>query len=266
MTANVDIETEGPLLIVRFSNPPEGYMDDNTGPGLIEAIERLESDPALRVAILTGGQPGVFIRHFDVRPLEALGRKLREKGYVFTENRPTPEPEWHATLRRMETCHKPIIAALNGTAMGGGFEIALACDLRIAQRGDHWYGLPEANVGLLPGAGGTQRLPRLIGEAKALEFMLTGRTVGPEDAARLGLVSAVADDALEAAREMAAELIRKPAKALAHIKRLTRRPADPEMLAIERTLFCDVAMDDDAIELMAAMNAGGDIRNPKGDA
>ncbi|MEM7271388.1 MAG: enoyl-CoA hydratase-related protein, partial [Pseudomonadota bacterium] len=119
-------------------------------------------------------------------------------------------------------------------------------------------------VGILPGAGGTQRLPRLIGEARALEFMLTGRTVQPEEAARLGLASESVPDVMAAAMAMAKGLAAKPPRALAHIKRLTRLGASEDGLAAERTLFCDLMVSDEAIELMARMNAGGDIRNPGG--
>lgn len=265
MSGIVQTEVDGAIAVIRFSNPPEGYMDEGTEAGLTDALERVESDEGVRAVILTGANEGVFIRHYDVRLLEARGRDLRARGYSFDPDRPVPEPPLHKCLRRIERSAKPYIAAINGTAMGGGFELALACDIRLAEAGDHWIGLPEANVGLLPGAGGTQRLPRLIGEARALEFMLLGRTASPEDAARMGLVSAcVSGPVMEHARNVARDLVAKPAKALAHIKSLTRRAADEDMLARERTLFCDLMVSDEAIDLMSAMNEGGDIRNPTG--
>ncbi len=146
--------------------------------------------------------------------------------------------------------------------MGGGFELALACDIRLAEAGDHWLGLPEVLIGLLPGAGGTQRLPRLIGEAAALDFILRGRTVRPKEAARMGLVSeCVEGPVMDRARALAAELSRAPALALAHVKRLMR--GGGAGLAAERTLFCDLMVSDEAVALMGRMNAGsGDIRDP----
>lgn len=266
MSGKVELQVDGAVAIVRFSNPPDGYMDDDTSVGLLDALVRIESDDTIRVAVLTGADEGVFIRHFDVRVLEERGRALAARGMTFTEDRPVPPSPLHDALRRMERCPKPFIAALNGVTMGGGFEIALGCDIRLAEAGDYQIGLPEANIGLLPGAGGTQRLPRLIGEARALEFMLTGRTVTPERAEHYGLISACVDGpVLDHAMEMAHGLCAKPANALAHIKRLVRLGPDDAMLAAERTLFCDLMVSDEGIEMMAKMNAAGDILNPGGD-
>ncbi len=265
MSGKIEMKVDGGIAVIRFSNPPDGYMDDDTSAGLLTALDRIEGEDDIRVAVLTGADDGVFIRHFDVRILEERGRALAARGIVFTEGRPVPPSPLHEALSRMERCPKPLIAALNGVTMGGGFEIALGCDIRLAQAGDYQIGLPEANIGLLPGAGGTQRLPRLIGEARALEFMLTGRTVTPEKAEHYGLVSACVDGpVLDHAMEMARGLCAKPAIALAHIKRLTRLPIDEAMMAAERTLFCDLMVSDEGIELMAQMNAGGDILNPGG--
>ncbi len=264
MSGRAELEVDGPIAVVRFSNPPDGFMDEGTEAALSEALDRIDAADGLRAVILTGADEGVFIRHYDVRLLEARGRTLAAKGYTFTEERPVPEPPLHACLRRIEGHRLPFIAALNGTAMGGGFELALACDIRLAEAGDHAIGLPEVKIGLLPGAGGTQRLPALIGEAAALEFILRGRTVGPKEAARLGLVSACVDaPVLDHALNLARELAEKPARALAHAKRLVRRGASEAGLAAERTLFCDLMVSDEGIELMARMNAGKrDIRDP----
>ncbi|MEM6439695.1 MAG: enoyl-CoA hydratase/isomerase family protein [Pseudomonadota bacterium] len=258
-TGRVELTLDGPVAVVRFSNPPEGYMDDGTEAGLGPVLDRIESDDAIRVAVLTGGQPDVFIRHFDVRVLEARGRALADRGVTFSVDRPVPDRGTPALLSRIEASPKPFIAAINGVCMGGGFETALACDLRFASQGDYPIGLPEANIGVLPGAGGTQRLPRLIGEAKALELMLLGRTVSPEEAARLGMVSACVPDALEAAVEAARRLADQPPRALAHIKRLVR---GEEGFAAERTLFCDLMVSEDGIARMARMNREArDIRD-----
>ena len=264
MTAKVELEVAGEIAITRFSTPDNGYMTDETSEGLLKALDRIEQDD-IRVGVLTGADDGAFIRHFDVRVLEERGRALAARGLIFTEDRPVPPSPLHNALKRMETCPKPLIAALNGVTMGGGFEIALGCDIRLAEAGDYQIGLPEANVGLLPGAGGTQRLPRLLGEARALEIMMPGRTVTPERAEHYGLVSAcVAAPVLDHAMEMARGLCAKPANALAHIKRLTRVGADDEMLALERTLFCDLMVSDEGLEMMAKMTAGGDILTPGG--
>jgi enoyl-CoA hydratase len=266
MSGRAHLSIEGPLAIISFSNPPEGFMDDDSTTALSLAIDQIEQDGSIRVVILTGAQEGVFIRHFDVRVLEARGRALAAKGYAFSADRPVPETPLHMVMRRIEASPLPYIAALNGTAMGGGFELALACDIRLAEEGPFWLGLPEANIGLLPGAGGTQRLSRLIGESRALELMLTGRTLSPSDAARMGLVSACVDGpVLDHARAIAKNMVVKPAKALAHIKRLVRGSGpDPVRMAEERTLFCDLMVSQYAITLMSEMNEGaGDIRAPR---
>lgn len=260
----IQIQVEGAVATLRFANPPEGFMDDGTEASLAAALDRVEGDAAIRAIVLAGAEPGVFIRHFDVRVLEQRARKMAARGMTFVIDRPVPETALLASFRRIEDSAKPYVCAINGSAMGGGFELALCCDLRIAQDGPFVLGLPEVNIGLLPGAGGTQRLPRLVGVARALEIALLGKTVVPSEAMRLGLVHECVPDAVARALELARELVAKPAAAIAHVKRLVRgalaMPLD-QGLARERTLFCDLMVRDEAITRMAEMNAGRrDIR------
>jgi enoyl-CoA hydratase/carnithine racemase len=266
----IRIECDGPVATLLFSNPPDGYMDDGTEAALAVALDEVEGDAAIRAIVLTGADPGVFIRHFDVRVLEQRARKMAARGMRFAVERPVPETSLLASFRRIEDSPKPYLCALNGTAMGGGFELALCCDLRIAQDGPYDLGLPEVNLGLLPGAGGTQRLPRLVGTARALEIALLGRTVAPQEAARLGLVHECVADARARATALARALAAKPAAAIAHVKRLVRGAlATPleQGLAQERTLFCDLMVRPEAIDLMHEMNAGArDIRGPQKEA
>jgi enoyl-CoA hydratase/carnithine racemase len=220
-------------------------------------------DPAVwpggRVVVLTGGEPGVFVRHYDVAVLHQRGQALRARGKTFTLERPVPPAGIHRCIERIG--HSPLIyiAAVNGTAMGGGFELALGCDLRVVQHGPHQLGLPELNAGLLPGATGTQVLARLLGPALALQSLLTARVFRPEELPPLGLAQACVDDALAHALQLAARLQAVPARACAHIKRLVRdaahRPA-AEGLAAERTLFCDCMVDPEAEPLMRAIAEG----------
>lgn len=265
-TGRVAFETLSPgIAVLRFSNPPAGYMDEGTEAGLVAALDRIEGDGALRAVILTGGAPGVFIRHYDVRVLEARSRRMAARGMTFAPTRPVPEPMLHACLRRIETSPLPFIAAINGAAMGGGYELALACDIRLAEAGDYPIGLPEVKLGLLPGAGGTQRLAALVGQARALELILTGTTLPPDRAAEVGLVGrCVAGPVLEAALVVARDLAATPPAALAHVKALVRGGgADAAGLAAERTLFCDLMVSDESIGLMHRMNTGSDdIRDP----
>jgi enoyl-CoA hydratase len=248
------------VAVARVANPPHGLMDDVTEAELAALVDAVEADEGLVAVVLTGGQPGVFIRHYDVGILEKRSRAMAARGLRFDASRAVPEAVLHRCQRRIESSPKIWIAALNGTTMGGGFELALACDLRIAQDGQYRIGLPESNLGLLPGAGGTQRLPRLVGEAQALEWMLLGRTFGPHEAAQLGLVNRCCEgDALGEALAIATRLAARNPRALAHIKRLVRiapGQGDAKALADERTLFCDLMVDPRTIDAMAGMNRG----------
>ncbi len=263
----ISLEQQAAVLIATISNPPDGFMDTDTEVELAALLDRVEADASVRAVVLTGGLDGVFVRHYDVGVLEKNARGMAARGLTFDTSRSVPESAYHKCLGRIEQSPKAFVAALNGTTMGGGFELALACDIRLAAAGPYWIGLPEINIGLLPGAGGTQRLPRLIGEARALELILQGRTLSPVEAAHYGLVAECVDgDVVARALEMAHEIAAKPERAMANIKRLIRgslsRPL-AEGLADERTLFCDVMVDAETIELMAEMNAGRrTIRDP----
>jgi len=266
-TGKITHAAHGAVTTLSFENPPEGYMDQGTEAALREHLDAIEDDDDCRVVILTGGQEGVFIRHYDTRILEKQSKAMRARALTFSTGRSVPEPDLHCCLRIIESSSKIYIAAINGTAMGGGYELALACDLRLAQDGDYAIGLPEVKIGLLPGAGGTQRLGDLVGRAKALEYILFGATFTPRQAADNGMVNACTPrPVMEAAEDMAARLLALSPRALAHCKLLVRRSFDPTgIMADERTLFCDLMVQTDATDLMQAMNRGsGDIRNPKG--
>jgi len=144
------------------------------------AAERIATDVAIRGAILTGAGPKAFVAGADIADLASQGpfdgkaRALRGQ----------------AVLRRIETCGKPVIAAINGYALGGGCELAMACHLRVAAETAK-FGQPEVKLGIAPGYGGTQRLPRLVGKGVALQLILTGETIDAAEAHRIGLVNKV---------------------------------------------------------------------------
>jgi len=252
-------QADGAVLRVQLFNPSLGCMDAQTESELLALLDRVHATPAWRVVLFTGRDAGVFVRHYDVRVLEQRGRDMAARGLRFALERPVPEAPLHRALARIEASDRIFIAAINGTCMGGGYELALACDLRYAQAGRYRIGLPELNIGLLPGAGGTQKLQRVMGAALALESLLLGRTFEPAEAAAQGLVHACVDDVLAHALAVAQELAAKPQPALGHIKRLARRAGHGDMaagLAEERTLFCDTLISDAALQRMAEMNAG----------
>ncbi|MFM8767538.1 MAG: enoyl-CoA hydratase/isomerase family protein [Rubrivivax sp.] len=254
----VSWEQKERVATVRCFNPDQGLMDPQMEQELFEVVQQFESMADLRVVIITGGSPDVFIRHYDVAELHRRSQKMRERGLRFDAARPVPPSTIHKLLTLIGQSRLVYIAALNGTAMGGGFEIALGCDLRVVQEGDYLLGLPEVNLGLLPGAGGTQRLTRLLGESRAMEFMLLGRTLRPAEMVPLGLAQACVGDALSHAQALAEQITLRPAKACAHIKALVREAQDRPLSrgeALERTFFCDCMIDDDAQPLMQAVGA-----------
>ncbi len=247
------------VAVVQLFNPPLGCMDAATELELLALLDVVDADAALQVVLFTGRDAGVFVRHYDVGVLEQRARVMAARGMHFTLERPVPEAALHRALARIEASPRIFIAAINGTCMGGGYELALACDLRYAQAGDYRIGLPEINIGLLPGAGGTQKLRRVMGDAMALETLLLGRTYTAAQAAKAGLVHASVDDVLAHALAVADGLARKPQPALGHVKALARRAGQGDLaegLANERTLFCDTMVSVTALQRMAEMNAG----------
>ena len=216
--AQVTTETHGATRLIRYANPPRHYMTAEGAGLMLAAVQAAVADPAIRVLVLTGTD-GVFVRHYDVAEIVAVGEAVRA-GHLKPED--FERGGFADMIDAVFNSPKPVIAAINGVCMGGGFELALACDLRIAQNRVPLIGLPETRVGIFPGGGGTQRLPRMIGEARALEFILRGQTVDAEGALALGLVNSVAADAVAEALALAAELSARGAEGLAQAKRLVR--------------------------------------------
>jgi enoyl-CoA hydratase/carnithine racemase len=234
-------------------------MDGATESELAAALDLVESTPHIRVLVFTGRDAGVFVRHYDVGVLEKRGRQMAARGLHFTLDRPVPEAPFHQVLARIESSPCIFIATINGTCMGGGYELALACDLRYAQSGDYRIGLPDINIGLLPGAGGTQKMQRVMGPARALETLLLGRTFEPREAAQQGLVHDCRPDALAHALGVAHELAGKVPAALRHVKQLMRLAQGGDVqqgAGAERTLFCDLMINAESLQRMAQMNAG----------
>ncbi|MFN7397968.1 MAG: enoyl-CoA hydratase/isomerase family protein [Sandaracinobacter sp.] len=225
----IRIETEGAVRTLFTANPPRNMMTSATAAELDAAVADALADPAVRVLILTGGEAGVFIRHYDVAEI-ALMLDAVEAGHV-TGPAPRAEVPVYRLIDRLLSADKPVIAAINGIAMGGGLETALACHLRIAEAGPHVIGLPETRIGIIPGAGGLQLLARAIGLARATELVLRGRVLTPDEAAALGVVHEVAPSALARARALADELAALPAAALAQVLGMARRVAAGEPLA-----------------------------------
>jgi len=147
---------------------------------LEDAFARCTSDASVRGLLITGAGDKAFVAGADINELAALG-PLEAQAYAARGQR---------ALRRLETMGKPSVAAVNGYALGGGLELAMACSVRFAAPHAQ-FGQPEVKLGILPGYGGTQRLPRLVGRGRALELLLAGDSIDAEEARRIGLVNAV---------------------------------------------------------------------------
>lgn len=236
MTDKLGVEERDGIAIVRFDNPPLGFIDGEMTVALDAALERLAAREDLRGIVLTGATDGVFIRHFD------LGELAQMADTVAAGPPPCParwdESIFHRITRRIETCDVPVIAAINGDCMGGGFEIALACDVRIARGGPYSIGMPEMNIAMFPGAGGTVRLARLVGPALAFELLATATVLEPAEAQRFGLVNRVAADPLALALELAGAMASRSRSGIAAAKRIIHASADlsiEDALSLEQT-------------------------------
>lgn len=217
----IRIETVGKTGIIRFARPDQLNAMSTAMVGEIQsALEEFESNRGISAVILTG-EGKAFMAGADLKEyatLDADGfRAFQRRGRALYE--------------RIERFGKPVIAAVNGYALGGGFEMVLACDLVIARRGAR-MGLPEVNLGLIPGGGGTQRLARKIGPNRAFELLATGEHRPAEDYAAWGLVSELVDkEVVTGAVALAARFQKHPVAAVAELKRLNRIAQASELQA-----------------------------------
>ena len=234
--------TEG-IAVITLGSAKRMYFDAEMGDALTESLQGFAGDPKIRVVIVTGGTPGYFNRHFSIPALIDFAGAVRASGREWPDNAAYHGGFFDKALALCETMPKPVIAAISGTALAGAFEFTLACDIRIAEDGDYLIGLPETELGLLPGASGTQRLPRTIGPAAALWHILMGYPLSPREAEKRGLVhETVNGKAIDRAMEVAKRFCSHTPESLAYIKRLVRSAVDTplaEGLTLERNLFID---------------------------
>ncbi len=196
LKGTVHYETRGQVAVLTVDNPPVNPLSSGVRQGLFDGVAKALSDDAIKAIVVTGANRA-FIAGADISEFGAAGSE---------------GASLHEVLTRMENSTKPIVAALNGTAFGGGLEVALCCDYRVAAPTAP-VGLPEVKLGLLPGAGGTQRLPRLVGAQRALDFILSGDPVLAPEARELGIVDEVAEgNVVEAAVAFAKDVVAKGAK------------------------------------------------------
>lgn len=242
------IRKEGVVKLV-LNEPPANTYSYEMMQELDRAILEARFDPEVHVVLLSGAGEKFFCAGADIDMLRRADPTFK---YNFCLHA-------NETLNRLEQTPKLTIAALNGHTVGGGLEIAMACDLRVARRGAGKIGLPEVQLGVLPGTGGTQRLARLLGKARAIELMVTGRLMDFDEAERIGLVHSVFE--AEGFEEKVFEYARsfcppnKAAKAVGLIKRAVHSGLEAgfaEGLAIEREMQQRLFESHDAAEGLAA--------------
>ncbi len=236
----IDVSADGGVCVVTIDRQEAlNALNVETLTELRDRLREVAADASVRAVVLTGAGEKAFVAGADIKYMSGLG--------------PDDAKGWgalgHEAGRLLETMPKPTIAAINGFALGGGCELALACDIRYASSRAK-LGQPEINLGIVPGWGGTQRLARLCGIGVAKELIFSGRTIDAEEALRVGLVNALADPVLEKALETARELAAKSSVALALAKRLVN--LSPGALDSEADSFGELFASEDAREGLTA--------------
>jgi enoyl-CoA hydratase len=244
---SVNVEVADRILVATVDRPEKlNALNAEVLDGLEAAFERAKTDASVGAVIVTGAGPKAFIAGADIKELSTMtpvsGRRHALRG--------------QAVFARLEGLGKPSIAAINGFALGGGCELALACTMRIAAENAR-LGQPEVKLGILPGYGGSQRLARIVGEGRAMELCLTGEPITAAEAYRIGLVNRVvpAGEALAAARELAARILANAPLAVAFTMDAIHNGLDLPLedgLELEATLFGVCASTSDMREGMTA--------------
>ena len=241
------IEQRGGVVVAAYNNPPTNYL---VGEATIELAALIETwrAPEVRAVVLTGAVHDRYITHYSVEELVAWDGapdKLRAMAYGMIHG-------YHNLLRSLAYLDTPVVVAMTGDTMGAGLELSLNCDIRIAQRGDFRIGFPEVALGILTGTG-SQLLARIIGHGRAMDFLMRSRTVCPQGALELGIVTELADDARARAIEIAEGLARLSPVSVIGAKRAINRGANlpiEEGLRIEAEEWLKTIVTPEAMTLM----------------
>lgn len=249
---SVRLEKEGGVGIIVLDRPPANSYDYEFLRSFASAIDDARIDLGIKSAlVVTSASEKFFSAGADVGAFAAGSPRSRFMTALMA----------HEAFRKLENTPLVVIAAIAGHCLGGGLELALACDLRFAAEGSYQIGLPEVNLGLFPGSGGTQRLPRLVGLPKAMDLIANATTMGPSEARELGIVDRLYPNAAscrEAAIEYASKLAAGPGVAIGHAKlSMTLGYGAPFDVgaAIEREAIGRVFVSEDAEEGIAAFKA-----------
>lgn len=217
------------VLTVRLNRPPTNPVNGEFGLELYSAFSEVAAMDDISVVVITSAQKKAFIAGADIKQMAAMNHGDAEAFSRLLQN----------TNNLLAGMKKVVIAAINGPALGSGCELALACDYRFMVAGKGLIGLPEVTLGILPGGGGTQRLPRLVGLPKAMDLLLRGKALPPEEALSIGLIDRIfpAETFMDEVMDFAAELAAGAGKALGNIKVAVNQGFDlplEEALAVER--------------------------------
>ncbi|MDA1190033.1 MAG: enoyl-CoA hydratase-related protein [Chloroflexi bacterium] len=228
--------------VLTLNRPPVNALSRDFLQEIRDVVDRCSEDSSVRVLIIVSERPKAFSAGADIEELRGLDAV---ESTTFSE-------QGQGLCNVLESVPKPVIAAVRGVAFGGGCELALACDLRIVGNSAS-FALPEVNLGIIPGWGGTQRLPRLVGKTVGLEMMMMGKPISASRALEVGLVNRVVadDEVLDEALRIGAILAAKPPRSLAIIKRAVSEGSsklDQGMFILERTLFTQARSSKDAQE------------------
>lgn len=245
----IEYQVDGGVGVITMTDPPANTYTHEMMRELDEAILQARFDESVHAIVLRGEGDKFFCAGANINMLKTSDPYFK---YYFCLHA-------NETLNRLEQTPKLVIAALNGHTVGGGLEIAMACDIRIAKRDGGKIGLPEVNLGVLPGTGGTQRMGRMVGKSKAIELMVEGRTFDFEEALQLGLVNKIfdAEGFHDQVMDYAKQFVppNKASRAVGRIKRAVCSGVEvpfSEGLAIERELQQLLFQGDDAKEGLAA--------------
>ncbi|WP_396954168.1 enoyl-CoA hydratase/isomerase family protein [Neobacillus niacini] len=245
MSQLVQFTKQDGVATVTIDNPPMNVLSTRVAQAIKDVFLQIKEDPEVIAVILTGNGDRAFMAGADIKEFPSwiqLGKEEVRK--IAKAN--------HEVLNLIEEIQQPTIAMLNGFTFGGGCELALACDIRIAEEHAK-LGLPEVNLGLFPGAGGTQRLPKLVGLAKAKEIMFLGEAISANESLSIGLVNKVVPkgEGMAAAKSMAQKIAGQSLQALSRIKKAVNEGADQSLesaLELELNLFVDIFSTEDVRE------------------
>ncbi|PEJ56520.1 enoyl-CoA hydratase [Bacillus sp. AFS002410] len=243
----VKVEKQNQIAIVTIDNPPMNTLSPEVITELGTTFSELNADGSILAILITGAGEKAFVAGGDIKDFpQKIGNANLIASFMET----------HEVFNRIDFSPKPTIAILNGYTLGGGCELAIACDLRVAEE-QAMIGVPECTLGLLPGAGGTQRLPRLIGEGRAKELLFTGEHLTANEAMKIGLVNRVVPkgQGLEAGLQLAKKICKNGPVAVRNIKKAVDEGLElPFQKALEREaeLFQELFLTEDAKEGVGA--------------